>query len=438
MALDISDDVALAKAELTELREQGCDVWEHERRLALLTRETNAETPARIRQFLDELAEMRPTADFPYDEPSDLESIRAKRPAGPRHLAVNLKADVLDDRTLGAWQGRIAGCMLGKPVEGWMPDKIADLMGACGISQLDDYWPEPPENTPGLEFAHHLRNALRGRMDGAVRDDDIDYTIANLLVMERHGRDFTPRQVADFWLQHLPYFCTYTAERAAYRSFVNGIWPPQSARWRNPYREWIGAQIRADAFGYACPGRPQEAAELAYKDASISHTKNGIYGEIWVAAMLAAAFVADDVVKVIRLGLSEIPERCRLAEALSDVLKWHSDGCSEEQARENIIREYGSYHRVHTINNAAFVAMALLWGERDFSRTIGLAVRAGYDTDCNGATAGSVLGAMIGAGAIPAHWTEPLNDRVDTIVANQEDLTISGLATRTRQLQNRR
>jgi ADP-ribosylglycohydrolase len=244
--------------------------------------------------------------------------------------------------------------------------------------------------------------------------------------------------VADFWLQHLPYHCTYTAERAAYRNFVNGIWPPDSARYMNPYREWIGAQIRADAFGYACPGRPEEAAGLAFKDAAVSHVKNGIYGEMWVAAMLAAAFVAADPQKAILMGLSEIPRNCRLAEALNTVLTWRAGDATAEDATDRILDEFGHYSGVHTINNAAIVAMALLWGEMDFSRTIGLAVEAGLDTDCNGATAGSVLGAMLGAKAIPQHWTAPLNDAIDTAVEGESNLTITGLAARTRAVQDAR
>jgi ADP-ribosylglycohydrolase len=241
--------------------------------------------------------------------------------------------------------------------------------------------------------------------------------------------------VAEFWLRHLPFYQTFTAERAAYRNFVNGMWPPDSALHRNPYREWIGAQIRADAFGYACPGGPEDAAGLAWKDATISHVKNGIYGEMWVAAMLAAAFVSDDPKKVVDLGLSEVPCNCRLSEAIRRVQSWREERCSAAEATGRILDEYGAYSGVHTINNAAIVAMALLWGERDFSRTVGLAVRAGLDTDCNGATAGSVAGAMVGADGIPGHWFEPLNDSVATAVAGEAGLTISGLAERTRRMQ---
>jgi ADP-ribosylglycohydrolase len=438
MEANVEELLAFARAELKELSEQGCDTWEQERRLALIEQAGGPDLTKRLLAFYQGLAEMKPSPDFPYDEPSDLDGILARRPDGPRGLAVSLSPGVLDDRTLGAWLGRACGCMLGKPVEGWSRDRIADLMAVCGIDELDDYLPVPPENNGGIRFPDRVLPLLRGNLTCAARDDDTDYTILNLRVLESLGWDLTPRQVAETWLAHLPYSCTYTAERAAYRNFVNSIWPPQSAAFRNPYREWIGAQIRADAFGYACPGRPEEAASLAFRDACISHTGNGIYGAMWVAAMVAAAFVADEADKVLRIGLSEIPRSCRLAATVSQVLQQRAESYSAQAAMDDILHRHGSYHGVHVINNAAIVAMALLWGEKDFTRTIGLAVRAGLDTDCNGATAGSVLGAMIGAHGIPAQWTTPLNDRIETVVAGESGLTISGLAARTRKVQEGR
>ncbi|MFW6189078.1 MAG: ADP-ribosylglycohydrolase family protein [Planctomycetota bacterium] len=432
MAETAEDLLQLLKDELRELSELGCETWEMERRAGLIEEEAGRDRMEKLRSLYQTLQGLEPAADFPYQEPSTLEEIRELRPDGPRRLAVPLREEALDDRTLGAWLGRAAGCMLGKPVEGWSRDKIADMMSACGVEALRDYWPEPRR---GSGFGEGVDRLLRGNLCRAERDDDLDYTIVGLRILQRHGPEFGPREVADFWLAHLPYHRTYTAERAAYRNLVNGLRPPESALRRNPYREWIGAQIRADAFGYACPGRPERAAEFAFRDACVSHVKNGIYGEMWVAAMLAAALVAEDVEKVVRLGLSEIPETCRLSEALEKVLDWRTEGVDAEEAVERIMDELGDYHRVHTINNAAIVAMALLWGDGDFGRTVGLAVEAGLDTDCNGATAGSVAGAMLGADAIPEHWTEPLNDEIDTIVAGESALTISGLARATRAVQ---
>lgn len=435
MDRDVEELLQFAREELKQLSEEGCDTWELERRVELVAEEKGPDQPKQAAALCDALSNLKPSPEFPYEEPSELEEVRAHRPDGPRHIAAPLSPEGLKEKTLGAWFGRVAGCMLGKPVEGWRKEKIDDLMAVCGLEELTDYFPPPGKNNRGIEFHEWSRSALRGNITGALRDDDTDYTIVGLCILEQHGRAFTPRQAAEFWLAHIPYHCTYTAERVAYRNFVNGIWPPEAAYHRNPYREWIGAQIRADAFGYACPGRPEEAAGLAFKDACISHVKNGIYGEMWVAAMLAAAFVADEPEKVIRIGLSEVPKNCRLAEAVAKVIGWHEEGISAEEATDRVLDEFAGYHGVHTINNAAIVVMALLWGERDFSRTIGLSVRAGLDTDCNGATVGSVLGALLGAGGIPEHWTAPLNDRIDTIVAGESGLTISGLAARTRKVQ---
>jgi ADP-ribosylglycohydrolase len=94
-------------------------------------------------------------------------------------------------------------------------------------------------------------------------------------------------------------------------------------------------------------------------------------------------------------------------------------------------RRLGGYHWAHTINNAEVVAAALLWGERDFGRTIGLAVEAGLDTDCDGATAGSVFGALHGTKAIPSHWTEPLRDTIHSALLGFDGAAITSLAQRT-------
>ena len=59
-------------------------------------------------------------SDFKYVEPSDLEGIRAARPADRLKLpALSLPDSELEDKIYGAWAGRCTGCLLGKPVEGW-------------------------------------------------------------------------------------------------------------------------------------------------------------------------------------------------------------------------------------------------------------------------------------------------------------------------------
>ncbi|MCJ7822146.1 MAG: ADP-ribosylglycohydrolase family protein, partial [Armatimonadetes bacterium] len=252
-----------------------------------------------------------------------------------------------------------------------------------------------------------------------------------------HGPDFTTADVGRTWLARLPYHCVYTAERVAYRNLVNELAPPASATHANPYREWIGAQIRADVLGWACPGNPELAAELAWRDAALSHTKNGIYGEVFFAALLAAAFVEPDLHKLIEIGLSEIPSNCRLREAVLDTVEWCAGDSDWQATWERINEKYGHYHGVHTINNAAVVLMALLHSGGDYERAIAISVMGGWDTDCNGATAGSVMGAILGAKALPEKWIAPLHDRISSIVIGYTDTRLSYLARRTTAMQQK-
>ena len=259
----------------------------------------------------------------------------------------------------------------------------------------------------------------------------MDYPILGLLALEDNGADLTSRNMANTWLNRMPFNFLYTAESAAYRNFVNRVWPPESATWRNPFREWIGAQIRADIFGYVAPGWPERAAELAFRDASISHVKNGIYGEMLMAAMLAASFVTSDVEEIVRIGLSEIPANCRLAEAVHDTVGWCQELSDWESVWDRIFEKYGHYHGVHTINNAALVVMGLFFGANDYEQGIVVTVRGGWDTDCTGATVGSILGAKFGADALPEKWIGVLSDRLMSVVRDCNDNRISELAERT-------
>ncbi len=391
-----------------------------------------ADAPDRLKQLERLYAALdRKTArkSLASNEPSDLVGIRALRPEGPRKIALGYGDDVLLDRIAGAWLGRAAGCLLGKPCEGWSREKIEAYLQLAGAT-LDDYFPLAANETPELRVIN--KAWTRGRIKEMVRDDDTDYTVLGLHVLEKFGRDFTPKNVAETWMETLPIRMTYTAEREAYRNFVMEVWPPESAAKRNPYREWIGAQIRCDGWAYTAPGNLELAAEFAWRDASISHVKNGIYGEMLFAAMIAAAFTTSDVKKAIDLGLSEIPAKCRLAKAVRDTVKWAKKSATWQETHDQIMKEYGHYHPVHTINNAAIVIMALLHGEGDFGRTIEIAVMGGLDTDCNGATAGSVFGAMCGASKLPqAKWTAPFNDTLRSAVIGFDGAKFSDLAART-------
>ncbi len=397
-----------------------------------------ADNQARAGALLDQTYALPIGQSIPWVEPSDLEAIRAERPA-PLNLPAAPDSASLRDRVLGAWLGRCCGCLLGKPVEGSKSWEMRDYLTAQGRWPLNRYFSRAasPEVAQATGFHLLADRVFEEDITCMVEDDDTNYTVAGLAIVQQHGAHFTPEDVARYWMRNLPILHVCTAERVAYKNLVQGIAPPHSAAYRNVYREWIGAQIRADFFGYANPGHPERAAEWAWRDACISHVKNGIYGEMWVAAMLAAAAVCDDVETVIRAGLAQVPARSRLAAGIQRVLEMHQERATYEQAVDALHErwsERSAHHWCHTISNAELVAIALLWGDMDFGATICRAVMPGYDTDCNGATAGSVIGMMLGASALPAAWTAPLNDTLQTGVAGYHEVSITRLADITLEL----
>ena len=366
-------------------------------------------------------------------EPSDLDGIRSLRPEGPRAIEKVFSYAELYDRIYGAWLGRCAGCQLGKPVEGASKEQArvaAELSTGYPLSNYYGAIVNPPVSISRRNWSPN-NASLIDRMTYMARDDDTDYTIAGLRLLETQGLNFTTEHVASYWLLQFPYHRVYTAERIAYRNLVDGLTPPETASYLNPAREWIGAQIRADAFGYVCPGLPEKAAELAFKDASLSHTKNGIYGEMMVAAMIAAASVTDDIDQIVEIGLSEIPAESRLAKAVRDTVKWTKSDGDWEKTADRIAAELGHYQGCHTITNAAIVVLGLVAGQLDFGKTIAISVMAGFDTDCNGATAGSIVGMVLGAKAIPEKWTAPFNDTIHSAINEVSRARISDLAERT-------
>ena len=434
------------KEEITQLEEEGFDVSEPRSRLAAL--DSRAGDEAARRRLLSTLTQLPRRPDFPYQEPSDLHAIRAARPEGPRRLSGRLGKRLLHDRTLGAWLGRSAGCLLGKPCEGWSRATVERALRALHAWPLCDYWPRvetlpdglvyrssAPADADAIPYPQPDDVSLKENITRMARDDDMDYPIIGLHLLESCGPDFTTPDVGRQWLEHLPYGCVYTAERVAYKNLVDGLEPPDSASFQNPYREWIGAQIRADICGWVCPGHPELAAELAWRDAALSHTKNGIYGEMFFAALMAAAFVESDLLELIDIALSEIPLNCRLREAVLDTVEWCGKDADWETTWERIDDKYGHYHGVHTINNAAVVLLSLLHSGGDYEQAIAISVMGGWDTDCNGATAGSVMGILLGAKALPEKWIAPLNDRISSIVVGFTDMKLSALARRTAAVQ---
>lgn len=433
-----NDDLGIERQQLLdEGREISPEIETEFQALGALNLEADAFAQVRAQALLDRAAGLPVRVDYPYREPSDLDGIRANRPDGPRRYEQKISQHELRDRLLGAWLGRCSGCLLGKPVEGWHSTKMWPYLRDLGRYPLSEYFRSDVADAVAEKYAINRERAYIDRVPHMVEDDDTNYTVTGLAILEKYGAEFTPENVASFWLENIPIFHTYTAERVAYRNITMLVSPPDSAAFRNPYREWIGAQIRADFWGYVAIGNPELAAGLAWRDASISHVKNGIYGEMWVAAMLASAPFVKDARGVIEAGLQEIPAKSRLTEAIYQVIGWREEGIKFEEAIRRVHQRWNEtwmHHWCHTISNAQIVALGLLWGEDDFEKSICQAVQACFDTDCNGATVGSVFGAMHGTGALPAKWIEPLHDGLETGIAGYHFVKISDMAKKTMEL----
>lgn len=382
-----------------------------------------------IRQSRTQVIRAKPASRVTQREPDALKQIRALRPKGPRVLSNEFNVKDYQRRLKGALMARAAGCTLGAIVELWTIEQMEHAARAEGSDfPPTDYWkttPDPERLRYGLSPRGDF---VRSKLRHVPVDDDVTYTLLGLLVLERYGADFTTKDIGKAWLAHVQQACT--AEREALHNLRNGAEGARAALKNNPFVQWIGADIRADPWGYAAPGLPEKAAEMAYRDAMLTHRQNGVYGSMLFAAAIAAAFVVDDPLEAIRIGLTEIPKRC----ALSDAVHWALDQADEvkdfRHARALVDERFPGMDPVHTINNAALTVFGLKLGDGDLTRTIGHTVAMGLDNDCTAATAGSILGAIVGIDEVPPHWYRPFRGRIRTYLKKHEWFTVTDTVRR--------
>jgi ADP-ribosylglycohydrolase len=369
--------------------------------------------------LLDELAERpRPLAS---DEPEGLDDILALADPTPP-LEVDL------GRIAGAWLGRAAGCVLGKPVENVPREGIRAIAQSISNWPVTEWFtavgldPEVRERYPWNRASR--QTSLAENIDGVPEDDDLNFTMLALVILERGGTSFTALDVAKAWLDYLPPGRIFTAERIAMRNLLEAFLPPETATRRNPFREWVGARLRVDAYGWAADGDPVAAARMAWEDSRVSHTANGVYAAMFMAAAHAASLGASSARECADTGLSVIPPRSRLAEAVRAARELRGDW---ETVVDELYARYGGYHPVHAINNTALVAAAL-YAFDDFSPAICAVVQGGWDTDTNGAAVGSIFGALR---PVEKRWSEPLHGRFASSLPSFDAVTLDELVART-------
>ena len=337
------------------------------------------------------------------------------------------------EKVHGGWLGAAVGGALGMSVEGMHKGDLKPYLEGLGQWPLTEYIKAlPPHRDPNRKEWYTAEDW--GRV-GFGPDDDSLYQVANLLLIEEKGPDITSQDIADKWLASFSVFEARNCGRAvrvAERLLKQGVRPPESGQHK--MGEFMGGQMKGEFWGYLLPGNPEAAAEYGRIDAEVAFHTDGVYGEMFMAALTAEAFFESDPVKLLEAGLAVIPADCDYARCIRDVIEWHAQWPDDwEKAHEQLDAVWapeGDKNRRVFPNNAVN-ALALLYGDGDFDKTIAIAVMAGWDTDTNAGDVGPVMGVILGPGAIAEHWTEPIANTFRTDVKGAEEWRIDELARRT-------
>jgi ADP-ribosylglycohydrolase len=312
------------------------------------------------------------------------------------------------ERVYAGVLGKLIGVYLGRPVEGWSHDRIADVFG-----EIDRYVADP------------------GGAPLVVTDDDIGGTFTFLRALPDHGNDpnLTPAQIGETWLNYIIEGRTIvwfgglgdSTEHTAYFRLKHGIPAPASGSMALNGRsvsEQIGSQIFIDGWGMVAPGDPERAADFARRAASVSHDGEGVYGAQVIAAMVAQAFVESDLNALLDTAAGLIPLDSTIARVIADVREWHAAEPDWRKTRERIDAVYNvkTYcGNCHIVPNHALIILALLYGEDDFRKSLTIVNTAGFDTDCNSGNVGAILGVKNGLSGIDGSgydWRGPVADRL--------------------------
>ena len=414
----------LLRQVVADRREQGHDVEV----LAAEVERAPAELDA-LQDLAVRLSEAPLIDGWPHVEPTDLDALLAECPnlPAPRPVGTDVR-----ERITTAWRARIAGCVLGKPFE--YDPTLAELRGVlepAGEWPLTDYVTEATNarlRSPQPQWPE----CVRERITHVPEDDDLGYTALATVALERFGRGFTHDDLRQLWLLNLPVAATFGPERTALLSAglasLTGSDP--SIGPLNPADEHCGALIRADAYGFACPGDPVAAAVLAHRDATLTHRRTGVYAAMWVAAAVATALVADDWEDVAETAARVVPAQSRLRAVLDQSLGQVRAADDWLDAYHRIHGRYAMYSHCRVVQEMGTLLSTLRFA-RGATDGIGMQVCQGNDTDSFGATAGSLLGALHGpAGFDAEHWLGRFGDRIHLALATTHDDSIDSWSRR--------
>jgi ADP-ribosylglycohydrolase len=322
-----------------------------------------------------------------------------------------------DQRVYAGWLGKCIGVRFGAPVEGWTYQDIRDNLGEL------------------TTYVHEDRGKI------FKPDDDTSLPMILIRALEDYGANVTAEQFGETWLNYLGdqhgtlWWGGYgiSTEHTAYLNLASGIPAPRSgAIVQNgaALAEQIGGQIFSDIWGWVAPNDPARAADLAETASSVAHDGNGLYGGRFIAALVSAAFSERDPRRLIGFGLEHVPANSEYARVICAMLDFHAQHPDDWHRGYAHLKANFGYDRypgaVHIIPNAGVVALGLLYGGGDFTRTLRITNMAGWDTDCNVGNVGAIIGTAVGVDGIDLAWRDPMNDLLITasVIGTRNLLTI--------------
>ena len=318
---------------------------------------------------------------------------------------MELKYDILYDKIMGCWNGKNIGGMLGAPFE-----------GKRQINDVNFYTQDLSKELPG--------------------NDDLDLQLVWLNAIEKYGRRINASLLGEYWLSFItPNWAEYGMAKS---NMSGGIKPPLSGYVNNHYKDSCGCFIRSEIWACIMPGHPERAVRYAFEDAIVDHAHEGMYAEIFCTALESAAFVENDISKLLKIACSYIPEGCGIEKAAKLVEKCYNEGRSWQEARTVILTELPGSFGINekkpsevddglplgrsgydAPSNIGIMLIGLFYGEGDFEKSICIAVNCGEDTDCTGATLGALWGILHGAAKMPKKWVKPLSGKINTLCINK-------------------
>lgn len=308
------------------------------------------------------------------------------------------------------YQNRVLGCFVGK-----------NIGGTLGM---------PMEWERSKNDVTYYTHDITG---DPLPNDDLDIQILWLLALEEQGLHIDSKILGQYFNEYMIF--THAEYGVAKTNLRAGLQPPVTGTFHNKFKDSCGSYIRSDIWACLFPGNPEKAAEYAFEDALVDHGNGeGVYAEVFMAAMESAAFYERDIRKLIDIGLSYIPEECTVSKAIRDAIRTFDEGMSVEQTREYLMQHYIGHLEWHAIaredeekgynegpmgfdvpSNMMIIIYGLLFGEGSYEKAMCTAVNYGEDTDCTAGTIAALYGMMYGRDVFEEKWTKPIGNKLVTI-----------------------